>query len=215
MQKVETVCSMRHNSMPRFMIYLEPKTKIIVCMLLYLTLQRHLIGFVMHFLWTSFLKLTPTDKYILRQTRNFLLNRSQCGISNKQKSKSLLPLRMYLWALFLGLYYFWSLSMTHHKNYTARLPCLLTILPCTRLLNARTIFSNSSRTWLLLASRQTKEEWISLLKKSKSCFPTVILFILSNIQSNLSICIIIIMIIINYYYQNIIINYYSQQSKQF
>ena len=47
---LEEVCRVRYNSMLLFMTYLQLQTKIKVYMLLYLTLQKYLIGFLMHFL---------------------------------------------------------------------------------------------------------------------------------------------------------------------
>ena len=59
-------------------------------MLLYLTLQKHLIGFLISFLWKNLSKTkTIVDENRLRWIHNFILNRSQCVILNGKKSKSL------------------------------------------------------------------------------------------------------------------------------
>ena len=86
---LEKVYRVGHNSVLLFMTYLQPHTKIKVCMPLYLTLQNHSIGFLIPFFMEKLSKIETIDEYLLRWTHNVLLNRSQCVILNGKKSKNL------------------------------------------------------------------------------------------------------------------------------
>ena len=63
---LEKVYRVGHNSVLLFMTYLQPHTKIKVCMPLYLTLQNHSIGFLIPFFMEKLSKIETIDEYLTR-----------------------------------------------------------------------------------------------------------------------------------------------------